>query len=330
MRDIVAWAKYPTPLTEAKPGESITIDLPIKNTHDTFSAVGVDIVYYDPDGNFVKRDAKQPLNLNTGGNTSFPINIPIQQDAKVGIYQTKYELYTEDWILWPSEENPDGDLVLTDIYFQGSVSDPSGRFVVSNPPKTQAQIKQITFSIQSDGERYAWGDAVNLTVLAFNSSDVERTITAKFGGQSRVMVVPAQGSSSFIYSKIAQCDYDHYGQWWGIEQVSFYEEAKTVGALMKLYRVYPLSTTVSVQTDKKSYAKGETVTISSSFKNNIDFNCQPNVRITIWDSKGTKVFEEMKVLVLAPSGTGSLSSSYGQLLCKCTDFIGERVCLDDI
>jgi streptogramin lyase len=310
LRDIISWAVKPATLPEIRPGEAVNINLDITNYDNIETATAAEVELYGPNTKEVKYQEKIPVNLAPGQSTELPLSFISSTTDPLGIYHVKYRLLTEGYQLLTSEMEPEGVNVWLEYLLQPSIEEPSGRFVVSNPPKTHAQTNQINFSIQSDAERYKEGDAVNLTVLAFNNSDTERTITAKFGEQSQIMVVPANGSSSFVYPKTATCDYDHYGQWWGFERVYFYEGTKGLDVVMKGYRVYPLSANISIQTDKAIYAKGETVTITSSLKNNIAFSWEPTVQIYVLDFKGIRVFEDSKTLTLAPNGTGSLSTSF--------------------
>ena len=291
IQNIISWAKKPKELMDVRPGEIVNLNLDVTNFTDV-DTTSIKITVLDPSRKVVN-EKTQNISIGPNQSLTIPFTHTSTTTSTLGVYHIDYTLLdSQGNIIQPQAE--------TD----------SGRFAVSKPPKTQAQINQITFSIQSDAEHYLMGDAVTLTILAFNSSDVERMITAKFGGQNRVMVVPAKGASSFVYLKTAQSDYNHWGQWWGMEWVSFYEETKMIGASMKLYRVYPLSANVSVRTDKTAYAKGENVAIGISLKNNINFTCRPNVKITVWDSKWTKVFEDLKTSVLTPYGTDSVSTNF--------------------
>jgi hypothetical protein len=293
IRDIVAWAQYPIPLAERKPGESITIDLPIKNRHDSFTAVGVDIVFYDPDGNFLKRVGKQPLHLAPGESTLFPVSYEIPQNARAGIYQIKYELYTIDEILWPSEEKPDGDLVRTDIYFQGSVKDFSGRFAVRYPLNTEYQVSEAAFSVQSDTENYVSGFKATFTMNIWNNTDRKKTIRAEYDKQSQFISVAPNSLESITYSKVVNST----GRFWAY----FYDHSgNKIGQSFRGYRVDEYSVIPTLSADKAVYHKGETITLKISLKNETLAHLQTEIRISIQDTGNKKIFEESKKVALPP------------------------------
>jgi len=293
VRDIVAWAQYPIPIAERKPGESITINLPIKNQDDSFTAVGVDIVFYDPDGNFLKRDEKQPLHLAPGESTLFPVTYEIPQNAMAGIYQIEYELYTIDEILLTSEKNPDGDLVSTDIYFQGSVKDFSGRFMVRYPLNTKYRASEMVFSIQSDTEYYVSGSKATFTINMWNNTDKKKTIKAEYDEQSQFISVAPKSRESITYSKVVNST----GRFWAY----FYDHSGgKIGQSFRSYRVDEYFIVPTVFTDKVVYQKGETITLRISHKNETLAHLQTQIRISVHDPSDKKIFEDSKKVTLPP------------------------------
>jgi uncharacterized membrane protein len=293
IRDIVAWAQYPIPLAERKPGERFTINLPIKNQDDSFTAVGVDIVFYDPDGNFLKRDEKQPLRLAPGESTLFPVTYEIPQKAKVGIYRIEYELYTIDEIHWPSEENPDGNLVRTEIYFQGPVKDFSGRFMVRYPLSTKYQASEMAFSIQSDTEYYVSGSKATFTINIWNNTDRKKTIKAEYDEQSQFISAAPKSRESITCSKVVNST----GRFWAY----FYDHSGSkIGQSYRSYRVGEYFIVPTVFTDKAVYQKGETITLNISHKNETLAHLQTEIRISIRDPGDKKIFEDSKKVTLPP------------------------------
>jgi|GEM_PF-4731079 len=284
IQNIISWAKKPQELMDVRPGEIVNLNLDVTNFTDV-DTTSIKITILDPSRKIVN-EMTQNISIGANQSLTIPFTYTSSITSTLGIYHIDYTLL-----------DAQGNII------QPQAETDSGRFALSKPPKTKAQIDRITFSIQSDAEHYVLGDAVTFTILAFNSSDVEKTITAKFGGQSRVLTVPAKGTSSFVYLKTAQSDYYHWGQWWGMEWVSFYEETKMIGASMKLYRVYPKSADFSIQTDKILYKRGETITINASIKNNIPLSWQTTVKIAGWGSPMGRIFEEIKTVVLPASGT---------------------------
>ena len=122
--------------------------------------------------------------------------------------------------------------------------------------------------------------------------------------------MPAKGSSSFTYLKIAQPERFWGSFSWGILRVTFHENDKYLGTSIKAYRVYSPTPGLAVKTEKTIYAKGETVTISASVKNNDPLSWQPLVRINVQDPNYKIVFVDEKIVPLSPYWTGSVVSSF--------------------
>jgi uncharacterized membrane protein len=292
IRDMISWAKAPANLEEIMPGQTVSISMGVAN-RTTNNASSVRLSIYNPGRTTLLSEQNVNITVPTGQTVTIPVTYTTTPTSTLGIYHIDYTLLDD----------------------QGSIIQPraesdSGRFVVSNPPRGYTQVNQITFSIHSDAERYAVGNSVTLTVLAFNSSDSDRVITAKFDGRIETMTVPGNGSTGFVYSRTARCDFDHYGQCWGRAPVNFYEGTKHIHSLQGLYRTYPLSAKVTVQTDKTFYAKGETVIINVSLKNNLPLSWTSDVRIIVWGSRVGPVFSDSKTLTLSPLGTGMVSTSF--------------------
>lgn len=303
IRDIVTWAKSPTSLSEIKQGETATANLTITNNDVSETATAAEIELYDPDRKNVKLRTNVPISLAPGQSTQIPITYTTVATDPVGIYHVEYDLLTEGYQLLTSEQDPEGANVWLEYLLQPPLEEPSGRFVVSKPPASPAKVAQLAFSIQSDAENYAYGSTATFTIIAFNNSDTERTVTAKGEFGSQTLIVPAKGSSSFTYSKTV------YGSWWFT--ASFYNENNTfLSSRSKTYFVHWPSASLDLKTDKTLYAKGETVTIVASLKNYAILSGQYDVKIAITDSSNTKVFEDMKPIYLSSFGTGSAASNF--------------------
>ncbi|MBI4681083.1 MAG: hypothetical protein HY753_07780, partial [Nitrospirae bacterium] len=306
IRDIVTWAKAPASLAEIKPGQTATINLTVTNNDDTFTSTAADIWLYDPDKNFVKRE-KFPLTVAPGASTTVPFIYTTSTMSPLGIYHIKYGLYTEDWILWHSEEQPEGVYVWDEFSFQNT-EEPSGRFVVSNPPTNNPyKNPDFNFSVQSDAEWYFYRTPVTFTVIGWNNSNASSTITAKYSGVasgSQTITIPALSSESFQVSTSAAAS-------WGDLLVQFLDETgRYVGnAWKRIYAYYP-GADVTIQIDKNIYAKGETVAISIKNTTTANSSWNADLKTTITDPSNTKVFEDNKTVNISASGTVDVTASY--------------------
>lgn len=292
VRDMISWAKRPTGLSEIRPGGTITVEVETKNI-TAYQAASIKFIIYNPSRSTLIAEQEVSLPIPPNESVTVPVAFTASSSSALGIYHI-------DYILLDAEGKT----------IQPQAETDSGRFVVSKPPRPYSQIRQMDFSIISEKEQYVAGEIANFTILVFNRSDAERTISVRFGKQNRIIVMPPQGINSFSYSKIASADYQHWGQWWSAEQVSFYEETNRIGALTKWYRVYPPSASVSIETEKRYYKKGETVIIKTSLHNKIPFSWNANFKITVYSPKNAVVFEELKSVILPPSGIGSASTNF--------------------
>ena len=183
VRDMISWAKKPSQLPEIKPGQSVQVQVEVKN-NTTTDAASVKLFIYNPDRTTALNTQLSAVSIPAGSFVTLPVSFTSTLTSALGIYHIDYELYDSN-----------GNLI------QPQAETDSGRFVVSNPPSSPAQISQLTFSIQSDSEQYAYGSTATFTVVAFNNSDVERTVTAKGEFGTKNIIVPAKSSSSFTYFK---------------------------------------------------------------------------------------------------------------------------------
>ncbi len=294
IRDIINWAKNPDTLPEKKPGETVDASVTLTNATST-DASSVKLLIYNPDRSALLSEQTVNVSIPAGQSVAIPVTYTTTPTSALGIFHIDYAVYGSSGNMIQSQAETD-----------------SGRFVISNPPKSPSQISQLNFSIQSDSEDFVWGSPVTLTINAFNNSDVGRTVTAKIYNQNQSMIIPAKGSSSFTYVKAASCERGSWadgGAAFGGLQVAFYEGGKYLSTASKYYRVYFPTADATVNLDKNAYAKGETVAITSIIKNRLSAGWQPTLRINVWGPKGL-IFEDSRTIVLPPSGTVSVSTSY--------------------
>ena len=303
VRDMISWVKKPDQLPEIKPGQSMTVSVSVTN-NATNDASSLKVLIYNPDRTTLLSEQTATLSIPAGQSATIPVTYPTTQGSTLGIYHIDYTLYDSSGVIIQPQTETD-----------------SGRFVVSNPPANPYKSPDFSFSVQSENEQYIYGTPATFTFFLWNHTDLDRQIRVTWGDPhhacryyywyeawyncfNKTVTVPAKGATSFTHIIEEVKDLD-------MLRAKFYDEVgNVVGYAGKgIYMVMP-SAKVTVATDKNLYAKGETVTINASLKNNTTASWQPNVKITVSDSTWTEVFEDTKALTLPPSGTGSVSSSF--------------------
>jgi hypothetical protein len=295
IRDMISWAKKPGQLPEIRPGESVSISVSVTN-NTTNDASSLKFLIYNPDRATLLSEQSISASIAAGQTVTIPVTYAATQTSALGIYHIDYLLYDSS-----------GKTI------QPQAETDSGRFAVSNPPRIGTPDKPIWFSVTTSSWEVLFGDPFDYTFHVFNNTDQTRNLTIsnylRHTGRSHTWNVVAtpngemtvSGSDPFLdsmymYQTMDSRLYDESGQEIGKYELSF-------------KGVYP-SGTASVKTDKAYYGKGETVTINASVKNNVAFNWQPNVIIAVMDSRWRTVFEETKPITLAPSGIGTVSTSF--------------------
>ncbi len=315
IRDIVSWLVKPDSLQEIDPGQGVTLDISIANNDTTETTTAVEVEILDPDRKERKLWTSIPITLAPNESTQIPVSFTSTTTDPLGIYHVKYGLMAEGYELLTSELDPEGTNVWVPYLLQIPVEEPSGRFVISNPPAHPYDSPDFDFSIQSDAEYYIYGSPATFTVIAWNNTDNDALITFKYTlahlgpGRSRAygsydVNVPAQSSTSF---NIVVPEVEYMGWLAGY----FYDESgKHVGYANKgIWMVHP-NVSVTVQTDKSFYAKGETVSINTFLKNKVFLSWQANFKITITDSENIKVFEDTEIVSLSPNETSTVTTSF--------------------
>ncbi|MEW6110254.1 MAG: hypothetical protein AB1632_13975 [Nitrospirota bacterium] len=282
LRDIVSWAIKPDTLPEIMPGQIASVNLTVTNNDVSETATAAEVELYDPDRNAVKSRMKISVNLAPGQSTQIPISYTTALTDTTGIYHIKYDLLSEGYELLTSEMEPDGVYVWDEYLLQPPYEDPSGRFVVSNPPGNPYQSPDITFAVNSDSEHYAYGSDATFTVTIWNNGDTDRTITSSYyayhlnvSGSPKTLIIPAHSSVSFqvIASNIT---------WEGWLVVKFYNENnQKIGERWKGIWMFQPDVDVAVKTDKTLYAKGDAVNITLNLQNRQDANYTSLIKVII-------------------------------------------------
>ena len=295
IRDMISWAKKPDQLPEVKPGQSVSVSVSVTNSAAN-DATSLKFHIYNPDRTTLLSEQTVSASVPAGQSVTIRVTYATTLDSALGVYHVDYTLFdAQSNIIQPQAE--------TD----------SGRFAVSNPPKTGTPDKPIWFSVSTSSQEVLFGAPFDYTFRVFNNTNEARNLTVRNylrhtsrshawnivadpNGETVVSGSDLFTDSSFMYETMDSRLYDESGREIGKYELSF-------------KGLYP-SATISANTDKAHYAKGETVVINASVKNSIAVGWQPDVRITVKDSKWTTVLEDLATLTLPPSGSVSISSSF--------------------
>jgi hypothetical protein len=291
IQNIIAWAKKPGDIVEIRPGNAVNLNINVSNFVDT-GAASIKFTILNPSRKAISEQA-QSIAVPAGQSVIIPFAYTTTQTSALGIYHTDYTLFDSS-----------GNII------QPQAETDSGRFVVSNPPANPYKSPDFGFSVQSDAEYYVYGSPATFTFILWNHTDTERQIKVE-GNLShhrkwiiKTVAIPPRGSTQFSYILDQVIDLDRCFTW-------FYDESgKQIGLESKGIWVVTPSAYGTVSTDKPFYMKGETVTINTSIKNYINFSWQPALKIEVRDSKGIVVFEDLKRVIIPPSGTGSFSTNF--------------------
>lgn len=291
VRDMISWAKRPGELPGIRPGEIASVDLDARNG-TTMDAASIRLLIFTPDRSILLSEKTLNHTIMGGHSVSIPFTYTTNQSSPLGIYHVDYILFdAEGKVIQPQAE--------TD----------SGRFAVSRPPRSPYKEAQVNFSIHSDAEVYTWGSPITFTIIVFNDSDMDKSITAKYEGISQTIHVPAKGSNHMTYSRAASLKMPHYSEWWDFLRVAFYEGNTHLSSSNKNIKVYYPVVDVRVQMDKRYYGRGETGTIGVSLKNNIPTGCPYAVYLHVLQGSSS-VFRDTKNVFLTPNGVLSLSMDF--------------------
>jgi len=253
----------------------------------------VNFTLIDPDKQIVKQEIVSvyvpPGEIKT-------VNFTYANPSKLGIWQLKYEIfdYNNTLIDWGME-----------------------KFAVSkyaeNPEGFVYQGKEITFAVNSESEKYAYGSNGNFTITIWNHGDIAKNVTCwwsfphnywakhdpiygKPGTTSpghrsnlyKTLAVPAHGEASFVYSVPL---YSYYDRLWADFYEGDYTSYNYLGKASRGFYVFEPSIDIQIETQKE-YAVGEDVSVSLNLRNKRSAACNATVIVRVLDPDNNKVFED--------------------------------------
>ena len=296
VRDIIAWAKRPEDLPEARPGGVVEFPIEVVNRSGR-EASSVKLLVYDPGrGHLVLEDVR-PLSLGPRMSAHVPFSFVTSSGSPLGVYHVDYVLMDADGAVVQPQSETD-----------------SGRFVVADPPPPGYQGCGLTFSVTSDADGYLVGATATFAATVYNATGEARQLTALFEGQSQEVLVPAKGCASAAFTRVIRGWVDH--------RVSFYEGKEYRGWASKRCGGYYPSASVGIRAERGIYRLGEPVSLRASLRNRIPLDWEGRVRVFVRGPNWEEVFGqevpfdfplgggEGELRVELPLSAVSLSGSY--------------------
>jgi hypothetical protein len=279
IQDLVAWAKDPTvEIREYARGDDITIPISITNNANT---TATELVFFVVDGaGNVFDEIIVPINLvpgETGGIFSYtaPSSLGIWhlnynlRDSEGNIIQRNFEV--EQFAVTKYQQNPNG------FIYQGA---------------------EITFSVSTPDENYAYGSDVPFTVHVWNHGSTDRELSIackwtdwwlrKIGDTSTTISVSAYGEASFTYAINTA----------GIKRQIIFtadvsENSNGIGSTLKAVNLFTPSINIEIKTDREKYNSGENVSIFLALENSRPITSNALVTLRVVDPENNKIFEDI-------------------------------------
>jgi PKD repeat protein/ligand-binding sensor domain-containing protein len=276
LRDLISWALSPTPLTEYRPGDAVSLSLSVNNQTDT-EASTIRFSLINPEREIIETQ-DQIVTLGAGDNISLTFNTTAT--SPLGIWRVDITLL--------NERGQPIDSRLVGAYF-----------TVADPPETLATVGPLRLSITASTDRFPRGSQAEFTFHVFNNSAADKSVTVRYGlphhtwekgadpangasyglfyNLSQELLVPAGQEATFVYSPtIFTTD-----RLWARVDEGGQARAYAHFAVFPLYRT--LQDVTNVQTDAADYARGAQVTVTGLSRHSWK---DPGARLTVTDAEG--------------------------------------------
>jgi parallel beta-helix repeat protein len=299
VRDMITWANDPKEISDYMQGNTINFSINITN-HANATADQVVFGVVDPDKNIFDH-----VNVSTSifPNETKTINFTYTAPSKLGIWGLDYALQASNGTLYDEEWETDPcPRELFGIWVEYDVQ----RFAVSkyaeNPEGFVYQGTDITFTISSPEEQYAYGSDVSFTIHIWNKRDIDRDILVKTSYEdwslssvplekvNETITVPANGDATYTHTvNVGDIHLSHNQL---IISAEFYEDESNLGRTEKVVWMFAPSVNVHVETDQREYAKGEEVSVSLNLTNKRSATCNATVTVRALDPDNKKIYED--------------------------------------
>jgi trehalose utilization protein len=294
IRDLLTWGKDPKTLPEFSPGADVDVSFDVANGSGA-SASQVKLSVLSPDKQVIKEQT-------------------VAQAVAAGETATVRELFTSPpsylgiWLINYALLDAGGNTVQADRL--------GGRFVVSDPQKLPI-TPEITFSVASDAEYYAYGSTGVFTILVWNNGDNPRDITVWYSfphnywatrnpiygspgttspgnvsNLKQTLTIPPKGTNSLTYS-VPLVSLDRL---WA----DFYDESgRYLGKASRGFYTFDPSVEITVKADKKQYKARDDVSLTLNLRNKRNQAYTSTLTLTVLDPANLKIFERTLDVPLA-------------------------------
>jgi hypothetical protein len=302
IRDLLTWAKDPKTLPEFSPGADVDVSFDVTNGSGA-SASQVKLSVLSPDKQVVKEQTI--AQAVAPGETATLHQLITWPPSYLGIWSMNYALL-----------DAAGNAIQADRLW--------GRFVISDPQKLPI-TPDITFSVASDAEYYAYGSAGVFTILVWNNGNNPRNITVWYSfphnywatsnpiygspgttspgnvsNLKQTLTVPPKGTNSITYS-VPLVSYDRL---WA----DFYDESnRYLGKASRGFYTFDPSVEVTVKADKKHYKARDDVSLTVNLRNKRNQAYTSALNLTVLDPANSKIFEKTWDVALAANALATES-----------------------
>jgi hypothetical protein len=194
VRDLISWALAEGELQTYRPGETVSLSIPITNT-SSITTTAVELALVSPARQFA---FTQTLTTTIGPGQAIIVPFTTTATLPLGIWNVEATLF--------NGPNPISNL-----------QSPTSAFVVHNPPPATAPNRALLFNITAPNDHFVPGSVAPFTLHVFNQSDVERTATIRYGlphhtwesgdaatygnfhDLSQTLTVPANGEATYTW-----------------------------------------------------------------------------------------------------------------------------------
>ena len=294
IRDMISWAKKPAVIPETRRNETVNLTLNIVNVSDN-DASSAKLLIYSPDRTNLLAEQTITERVPAHGSTQVAMQYTAPTNALLGIYHIDYVL-----------------LDTQGIAIQPQTETDSGRFVVSNPPKTGTPDKPIWFSITTDSQEVFRRFPMNYQFHIYNNTSQTRNLTIRsaFGhtGQPHTWNVVAGPNSETI---VSGSDPFTDSFWFETLRASLHDESgQEIGRYQLTFRATDFSGSVAVTTDKLSYRTNESASIGVVISNGTHVAPEGTLTISVRSYNGREVFRDERLIALPANGSINVYNTF--------------------